>query len=148
MDLQPNHHQEATSSASASIVVRQQIPNQDSTSSVASTDAKTLRTSARVKAAKQKSKAKDQGKERETNNSEQLSSASAAQDTARITRATIKSKRSRESVVGKGKSNEVVEDAPSRASKRYAIDCHLPYTVTNLGFNPELAKVHYPPPPP
>ncbi|KAF9461243.1 hypothetical protein BDZ94DRAFT_1196596 [Collybia nuda] len=81
-------------------------------------DAKALRTSARVKAAKQKSKAKDQGKEHESTNSEQLSSASVTQDSVRITRATIKSKRSRESVVGKGKLTDLIDDTHPRTSKR------------------------------
>ncbi|RDB23948.1 Ubiquitin fusion degradation protein 4 [Hypsizygus marmoreus] len=124
MDLQPIQHQEATSSASASTTTRQQLPDQDSSSSAASEESKALRSSARVKAAKQKSKAKTKGKAKELDSttSEQLSSSSAAlpADTVvpRTTRATLKAKRSREPITGKGKSTEVSDEPILRTSKR------------------------------
>ncbi|TFK39907.1 hypothetical protein BDQ12DRAFT_517010 [Crucibulum laeve] len=105
MDLQPIHHQEATSSSSAST---HQLPDQDSSFPTTSTPSRPLRYSARVKAAKQKLNTTDKGKERETSTEEQEISASGTHSTdsssSRPVRATTHSKRSRDSVSkGKGK---------------------------------------------
>ncbi|KAG6869212.1 hypothetical protein C0993_009075 [Termitomyces sp. T159_Od127] len=122
MDLQPLHHQEATSSASAS-TARQQFDQP----SALSTDSKTLRSSARVKAAKLKSKQKSNDKDRDSAvQQSQLPSSSSAvslTDTvvSRTTRATTtKSKRSRESIPakGKGKANDLPEETVPRITRR------------------------------
>lgn len=121
MDLQPSHHQEATSSASVS-TARQQFDQP----SALSTDSKTLRSSARVKAAKLKSKQKCNDKDRDsTVQHSQLSSSSAVPltDTVvpRTTRATtLKSKRSRENIAakGKGKTNDSPEETALRTTRR------------------------------
>ncbi|KAG6890023.1 hypothetical protein C0992_003368 [Termitomyces sp. T32_za158] len=121
MDLQPLHHQEATSSASASTARRQ-----FDQPSALSTDSKTLRSSARVKAAKSKSKQKSNDKDRDsTVQHSQLPSSSAVSlpDTVvpRTTRATtLKSKRSRETISakGKGKANDLPEETALRTTRR------------------------------
>ncbi|KAG6902593.1 hypothetical protein C0995_014600 [Termitomyces sp. Mi166 len=119
MDLQPNHHQEVTSSASAS-TARRQLDQP----SALPTDSKTLRSSARVKAAKLKSKQKSNDKDRDST-VQQLPSSSAASLTdtvvSRTTRATtLKSKRSRETISAKGKAkaNDLPEEATPRTTRR------------------------------
>lgn len=123
MDLQPTHQQEATSSSSSSIAQQQQSLDQTS-SSTTTVDSKVLRTSARVKAAKQKSKTRGKGKEQQSTHPDQETPSSAVPTdnvTHRITRVTTnptKSKRSRETTSGKGKAKEVSEENLPRASKR------------------------------
>lgn len=126
MDLQPIHHQEATTSSSASSSTRIQLPDLDSSSSTTAADSRALRTSARVKAAKQKSKAKGKGKECDSIIPEQSSSSAAAlsADTSRAIRIP-RSKRFREAVVGATKTKESTDETFTRSSKRY-----LPSIVT------------------
>lgn len=119
MDIQPIHQQEATSSSSASTAPQDSLP----------TESKALRSSARVKAAKQKSKSKGKGKEREVNDIDQQPSASSsapstettattAATRSRATTGSAKQKRSREAAIGKGKGKEISEELPSRSVKR------------------------------
>lgn len=114
MDLQPIHNQEATTSASA--------PTSDLDFSTTAADYRALRTSARVKAAKQKSQAKGKGKERDSTNPEQSSSSTVTLSpdpvASRAIRATPRSKRSREAVVGKAKTNESPDETANRSNKR------------------------------
>lgn len=115
MDLQPIHNQEATSSSASS--------HQHSTAaSTPFSGSKVLRSSARVKAAKQKDNEK--GKDREL--AEQASSSFATLPLEPIpTRATrssqpFKSKQTRETdVKGKGKAKEPADEPSGQASKRY-----------------------------
>lgn len=124
MDLQPNHHQEATtsSSASTSTHTQLQVPDLDSSSSTTAADSRALRTSARVKAAKQKSQTKGKGKERDSTNLEQPSASTAAQSAdpvvSRTIRATPRTKRSREAVVGQTQTNESPDESVTRPGKR------------------------------
>ena len=126
MDLQPIHHQEATSSVNSS--TRSQFPQQDSSSSaVSSTETQNLRSSARVKAAKQKSQAKDKGKERNPTITHQQPSSHSVVESSEIvvprtTRATTnfsKPKRSRDKLVGKTKAKAVSDKSLPRTSKRF-----------------------------
>ena len=135
MDLQPTHYPEATSSASTSSAARPDIHNQDPATA---SETKVLRSSARVKAAKQKYKpqASEKAKECDSIPAGQLPSSSTAppNDTAppRATRAAAKSKRAREEVSGKGNATESAEEV-SRSNKRsIPIDCHLDSNHTNL----------------
>ncbi|KAG5340284.1 hypothetical protein C0989_002300 [Termitomyces sp. Mn162] len=152
MDLQPLHHQEATSSASTSTARRQL----DQPSAI-STDSKTLRSSARVKAAKLKSKQKSNEKDRDsTTQQSQLPSSSAASltDTVvlRSTRATtLKSKRSRETISGKGKGkvNDLPEEtAPrtTRRTRRVPSSASAPSTINESVLDPKGKKRAVPEP--
>ncbi|GLB41853.1 putative protein with domain Homologous to E6-AP Carboxyl Terminus with [Lyophyllum shimeji] len=151
MDLQPIHYQEATSSASASTTTGPH-PDQDQSSAVQS-DSKTLRSSARVKAAKQKSKAKSKPNDKErdqTLQDPQLLSSSAASLTdsllPRTTRATtLKSKRSREALSGKGKAkaNDTAEEPAPRSSKRTrrsTVSASTPLTINEPAADPKGKK--------
>ncbi|KAF8623233.1 hypothetical protein AX15_006467 [Amanita polypyramis BW_CC] len=115
MDLQPNHPQEATSNPSASVVNLQL----DSSTPSSLTESKNLRSSARVRAAKQNNKSKGKGKERDLSLSEQPSSAILSEpSTSRVTRSSsnsIRATRSKDSTSGKPKPKE---EASSRANKR------------------------------
>ncbi|KAG6812730.1 hypothetical protein H0H92_000947 [Tricholoma furcatifolium] len=118
MDLQPIHHQQAASSASAS-TSRQQ--DQDSTS--LPTDSKTLRSSARVKAAKQKPKHKSIDKDTAAPTQHPSSSSAPLTDTLvpRTSRSTtLKLKRSREALntKGKAKATDSLEETTSRTTRR------------------------------
>ncbi|KAG6909327.1 hypothetical protein DXG01_000927 [Tephrocybe rancida] len=147
MDLQPIHHQQATSSASASTARIQP----DHESPVLSTDSKTLRSSARVKAAKNKSKQKANDQDRDsTAHQSQLPSASAAPltDTVvpRTTRAsTLKSKRSCESlsVKGKAKANDSPEETlprTTRRTRRGTFSASAPLTINEPVSDPKGKK--------
>jgi E3 ubiquitin-protein ligase TRIP12 len=126
MDLQPNHQQEATSIPSAPSIPSfpqvQQHNQSFSSASSSSTESRALRSSARVKAAKQREIEKCKGKERELE-SDQLSAipSESISHTIRAITISSKSKRSRDQVSGKGKGKEVTDDQPSRPSKRYRI---------------------------
>ncbi|KAH7913854.1 hypothetical protein BJ138DRAFT_1177757 [Hygrophoropsis aurantiaca] len=93
----------------------QQLEHLPSTSTSSSVEARSLRSSARVKAAKQKEKEKDQEKNKEVESAEP-SSAAALSENTRGTRAT-RSKRTREDTTGKGKAKELSEESYA-ASKR------------------------------
>ncbi|KAF8637626.1 hypothetical protein AX17_002695 [Amanita inopinata Kibby_2008] len=137
MDLQPNHHQEATSSSSASVLSHSQL---DSTAATSSTESRHLRSSARVKAAKQNNKLKGKGKERDLSTSEQSSEPSAAPSTAetsstRITRSSsnsVRATRSKDSAFGKSKVKEVSEETASRPNKRARRDLHPQSTALTI----------------
>lgn len=124
MDLQPIHNQEATSSSSSQI---QHLVITEPSASSSTADSKALRSSARVKAAKQKEQ--DKGKDRDS--AEQATSSSAAQpllDSSISTRATrssqqaTRAKRARDTdVKGKGKAKDFADETTVRASKRQAL---------------------------
>ncbi|TFK51850.1 hypothetical protein OE88DRAFT_1679337 [Heliocybe sulcata] len=119
MDLQPTQHQEAISSASSS--------SQPQLSSSPSEAPRGVRSSARVKAAKQKEK--ENGKERDS--TEQSSSTAATSEATRATRAgNSSSKLKRERSTGKGKAKESADEA-SRASKRYVFVRRATFPTTN-----------------
>jgi len=112
MDLQPIHQPEATTTASTSERTLEQH-----TSSI-SAETRALRSSARVKAAKQKEK----GKEHESPGQPSSSTAQpdiVASRTPRSSTTLTKSKRTRDNIAGKGKAKEVSDESPPRASKRY-----------------------------
>ncbi|KAH9479473.1 E3 ubiquitin-protein ligase UPL3 [Psilocybe cubensis] len=120
MDLRPIQHQEATSSSSASTT--HPSHNQDSFSNTNS-ESKPVRSSARVKAAKNKAQISAQTKEF-TSISEQgpRASSSIPSETisTRNTRASpAKPNRSRESNSSKGKGKEVSQESSSRSTKRH-----------------------------
>jgi E3 ubiquitin-protein ligase TRIP12 len=101
MDLPPSHPQEVTASSSS-------LDNTDST------EPGPVRSSARVKAAKQKSQEKNQAKDRNLN-TEQSSSSSADPAASRGSQPNpTSSKRSRESAQGKGKAKETNEEPARR----------------------------------
>lgn len=118
MDLSPIHHQEATSSSSASNTLHQQ----QHLSPVTSSEPKSIRSSARVKAAKQKLQLSSKSKESETTNTEPEPGTSTgplesiSTRTARTSPA--KTSRLREGNTGKGKDKEVLPEASSRNHKR------------------------------
>ncbi|KAG6853894.1 hypothetical protein C0991_000359 [Blastosporella zonata] len=118
MDLQPIHQQQATSTPSA-----QSSTQQLQDSSALSTDSKTLRSSARVKAAKNKSKSKPTDTDRdETANTSQHPSTSAAPLTdtllLRSTRASTSKPKRPISAKGKAKDNETHEEPAPRTTRR------------------------------
>lgn len=113
MDLQPTQHPEAISSASPSSSQSTQPQPASSSSEIP----RGVRSSARVKAAKQKEKEK--GKERDS--TEQSSSSAATSDVSRPTRASNSAsvlKRARERSTGKGKAKESADEASARANKK------------------------------
>lgn len=133
MDLQPIHHPEAESSSSASTFLPHSTTNQES-STAASGEHKNLRTSARVKAAKQKSQAKGKGKELDSASTEELATsvvATGETSNSRNTRtatSNIRSKRIRETISAKGKTKEGADETPSRSSKR-CVACDEPNRI-------------------
>jgi hypothetical protein len=124
MDLQPSHQQAATSIPSAPSIPSfpqvQQHNQSFSSASSSSTESRALRSSARVKAAKQREIEKCKGKERESDQPSAIPSESISHTTRAIA-ISSKSKRSRDQVSGKGKGKEVFDDQTSRPSKRYRI---------------------------
>ncbi|KAG6833243.1 hypothetical protein H0H87_009864 [Tephrocybe sp. NHM501043] len=143
MDLQPIHHQQATSSASAS--TNRQL-NQDSPT--LSTDSKTLRSSARVKAAKYKSKQKSTDKDRDStaHQSQHPSTSAAPLKEPRTTRASVlKSKRSKEALSAKGKTkaNESSEETiptTTRRTRRGTVSASIPLTINEPVPDPKGKK--------
>ncbi|KAL0569563.1 Ubiquitin fusion degradation protein 4 [Marasmius crinis-equi] len=105
MDLQPSHTQEATSSSS------------HSTPDIDSSETKALRSSARVKAAKQKSQDKEQSSSGDPSAAEKQSSSSQQLPDSSISRAT-RAKRPREGTSGKGKAKETAEGSIRRRTRR------------------------------
>lgn len=114
MDLRAIHSQEATSSSSASTTQANQDGIQDTTPEL-----KSIRSSARVKAAKQKAQQSTEGRDRDSANPDQETPSPVAPAESISTRSVrtspVKTTRSRE---GKGKAKEVPQDSP-RNSKRY-----------------------------
>ncbi|KAI6024408.1 hypothetical protein EDC04DRAFT_252482 [Pisolithus marmoratus] len=119
MDLQPTHHLEAASSSSTTLP---QLPQSDlllvpnASTSTPITEQKPIRSSARVKAARQKEKERDQPKDRDSDSADQSAHPSWNPRSSKAT--TSKNKRSRESSAGKGKLKEA--DDSTRATKRFA----------------------------
>ncbi|KAG2011493.1 ubiquitin-protein ligase [Coprinopsis cinerea AmutBmut pab1-1] len=119
MDLEPIHSTEATSSR----ISTTQLPEQD-TSLPTNPDTRTLRSSTRSQAAKQKASAKGKGKERASTLAEQEQPTTVSDDTpvSRNTRAatsSAKGKRTKDSSAAKGKAKEIQsEDAPRSSAKR------------------------------
>lgn len=99
MDLTPSYHQEATASTSSTALDQDNVD----------ISAKPLRSSARVKAAKQKSQEKNQDKERDL--STEPSSSVLPAESSRGNRA---NKRTREQASGKGKAKEILTEEPRR----------------------------------
>ncbi|KXN92383.1 Ubiquitin fusion degradation protein 4 [Leucoagaricus sp. SymC.cos] len=124
MDIRPNHHPEAESSSSASTSHPLVTTHQESAASTASVEQKSLRTSARVKAAKQKSQTKGKGKDLDTASPEELATPAASTSetsnlrSTRSATSTIRTKRTRDTSSAKGKGKEVVDEALSRSNKR------------------------------
>jgi E3 ubiquitin-protein ligase TRIP12 len=129
MDLPSFHNQQATSSTSSSsshpsltLQVQQQFSIDHSTSFP---ESRALRSSARVKAAKQKELEKDNGKERDA--AEQASSSASSLPVDSISSRAIRSspaskhRRTRDTdVKGKGKAKDSSDESSARSSKRYA----------------------------
>jgi E3 ubiquitin-protein ligase TRIP12 len=117
MDLSSIHHQEATSSSSASNTHHQQH-----ISPATSLEPKPIRSSARVKAAKQKLQLSYKSKDSEPANTEPEPGTSAGASESVSTRSTrispAKTSRLREGNTGKGKDKEVISDASTRSHKR------------------------------
>ncbi|KAF9454223.1 hypothetical protein P691DRAFT_809767 [Macrolepiota fuliginosa MF-IS2] len=135
MDLQPIHHPEAESSTSASTILPHSTTYQESSTST-SGEHKTLRTSARVKAAKQKSQAKGKGKDLDNASAEETATSGATGETPnpRNTRAAIsitRNKRTKDTSSAKGKAKEAVDETPSRSNKRSrrTITSNQPLTI-------------------
>jgi hypothetical protein len=124
MDLRPIHHPEAESSSSVPTALPQPTTHQESSTASLSGEHKSLRTSARVKAAKQKSQAKGKGRDLDSASIEEHASSSLAigensnSRNNRSTASTIKNKRTRDLTSAKGKDKEAVEEIPSRSNKR------------------------------
>ncbi|KAG7094023.1 hypothetical protein E1B28_007645 [Marasmius oreades] len=129
MDLQPSQLQEATASSSTS------IPDIDSS------ETKTLRSSARVKAAKQKSLDKEQTSSGEAIPVEKQSSSSGQHlPDSSISRGT-RAKRPREGVTGKGKAKETTEGTSRRKTRRNAnTTSNPPLTIQELTKDPKGKK--------
>jgi E3 ubiquitin-protein ligase TRIP12 len=116
MDLSPIRNQEATSSSSASNT------QQFHPSSATTSEPRPIRSSARVKAAKQKLQLSSKSKDSEQTNTEQepgISVGAPESISLRTTRTSpAKTSRLREETTGKGKDKEVFSEAPSRSHKR------------------------------
>lgn len=126
MDYQPIHQQEATSSSVSLQPLESEQAHFPSTSTPVSTiDSKPIRSSARVKAAKQKEKEREQAKDREGDSAEQSVAvpSESTRETRSITQA--KSKRPREGSSGNGKFKESSEET-ARVSKSRAHRATLP----------------------
>jgi len=126
MDLLPIHYQEATSSSSASNVHHQQEHFSPATSS----EPKPIRSSARVKAAKQKLQLSSKSQDSEPTNTEPEPGTSAGPPESISTRTArtspAKTSRLREGHTGKGKDKEVLPEASSRSHKR---SVHFRYQI-------------------
>ena len=122
MDLSPIRHQEATSSSSAS---NTQQPHLTSATSL---ESRPIRSSARVKAAKQKLQLSSKSKDSEQINTEQEPGTSVGAPESislRTTRTSLaKTSRLREENTGKGKDKEVFSEPPSRSNKRSVVLCY------------------------
>lgn len=101
------HQQEASSSSSS-----QPVHQSSFASASTSSEPRTLRSSARVKAAKEK------GKDKERELGEQVPTASESPRTTRII-PTLLNKRARVSSTSKGKGKDSSEDTPVRPSKKF-----------------------------
>ncbi|KAI6126477.1 ubiquitin-protein ligase [Pisolithus croceorrhizus] len=118
MDLQPTYHLEAASSSSTT---PSQLPQSDllqvsnTSTSTPAFEQKPIRSSARVKAAKQKEKERDIPKDKDSDSADQSAFPSGNPRSSKAT--TSKNKRSRESSAGKGKLKEPTDDS-TRAIKR------------------------------
>ena len=128
MDLRQIQHTEATSSASASTAPH---PSQDSHSATTS-ESKPIRSSARVKAARQKAQTSDQVKDRDSSNPVQAGETSATPlesiSTRNLRTSSSKVNRSRENITGKGKGRELPVESSTRSPKRYA--ARLTYPIS------------------
>lgn len=145
MDLQPIHHPEAESSSSASTLLPHSTTHQESSTSP-SGEPKVLRTSARVKAAKQKSQAKGKGKDLDNTGAEEQATfgATAETSTSRNTRtatSNVRNKKTRDTSSGKGKAKETVDETPSRSNKRCVACDELNRTAVADGVCFPLAHV-------
>jgi E3 ubiquitin-protein ligase TRIP12 len=125
MDLRPIQHPEATSSSSTSNA----HPGHDS-HSVTASETKPIRSSARVKAAKQKAQTSDQSKDRDSSNPDQpgttaLTTPLESISTRNARVSPTKVNRFRESNTGKGKARELPQESFTRHSKRCASLPHL-----------------------
>ncbi|KAF9269116.1 hypothetical protein L218DRAFT_851812 [Marasmius fiardii PR-910] len=129
MDLQPSQLPGATASSSTS------IPDLESP------ETKTLRSSARVKAAKQKSLDKEQTSTGEVISSERQSSSSGQHlPDSSISRGT-RTKRPREGTSGKGKAKETTEGTSRRRTRRNAnTTSNLPLTIQEPVKDPKGKK--------
>ncbi|KAF5361746.1 hypothetical protein D9756_002251 [Leucocoprinus leucothites] len=156
MDSQPVHHPEAESSSSVSTALPQPTTHQDPSTSSVPGEYRSLRTSARVKAAKQKSQVKGKGKELDTTGAEELVASLAATGETSNTRntrsavTTIKSKRTRDTNSAKGKGKEIVDETPSRSNKRSrrTATTNTPLTINEPVKDPKGKKRAAPEPAP
>lgn len=131
MDYQPIYQQEATSSSVSLQPLESEQAHFPSTSaSVSTIDFKPIRSSARVKAAKQKEKEREQAKDREGDSAEQSVAvpSESTRETRSITQA--KSKRPREGSSGNGKFKESSEET-ARVSKRCGRHVLAPIDIFN-----------------
>ena len=126
MDLSPIHHQEATSSSSASNTHHQPQHFSPATSS----EPKPIRSSARVKAAKQKLQLSSKSKDSEPTNTEpelETSTGPLESISTRSARSSpAKTSRLREGNTGKGKDKEIIPEVSSRSHKR---SVHFRYQI-------------------
>ncbi|KAG1850714.1 hypothetical protein F4604DRAFT_1907303, partial [Suillus subluteus] len=126
MDYQPIHQQEATSSSvSLQPLESEQAQFPLTSASVSTIDSKPIRSSARVKAAKQKEKEREQAKDREGDSAEQ--SVAVPSESTRETRSATqaKNKRPREGSSGNGKFKESSEET-ARVSRSRVHRATLP----------------------
>ena len=131
MDLSPIRYQEATSSSSASNTQQPHL------SSATSLESRPIRSSARVKAAKQKLQLSSKSKDSEqTNTDQELGTSVGVPESIslRTTRTSpAKTSRLREENTGKGKDKEVFSEPLSRSNKRSVPS--VIRSVLNLGFH-------------
>ena len=129
MDLSSIHHQEATSSSSALNTHHQQH-----LSPATSSEQKPIRSSARVKAAKQKLQLSSKSKDSEPTNIESEPGTSTGPPESISTRSTrtspVKTNRLRE---GKGKDKEVFSESSSRSKRSVFVAIR---SDLDLGFHP------------
>ncbi|THU92737.1 hypothetical protein K435DRAFT_671560 [Dendrothele bispora CBS 962.96] len=103
----------------------------------------TLRSSARVKAAKQKSQERYQAKDRNLNTDQQTPSSSADSPTSR---GNPSSKRSRESAQGKGKGKDTNEEPPRRRTRRSGVSSNTSLSINEPVRDPKGKKRAVPEP--
>lgn len=113
MDRQSGHHPEAESSSSASTALSHPPTHPEPSES------KSLRTSARVKASKQKFQAEGKGKEFDIAGIEEFVSGETSHSrNTRSAAPTIKNRRSKDTTSVKGKGKEIVDETLPRSHKR------------------------------
>lgn len=160
MDLQPIQHQEAASSSSTSTAQPHPTTQPDSSTPAIFAEPKNLRTSARVKAVKQKFQAKGKGKDPDYAAVEEPIASTVAtgetsnfrnpRTTATTPSSSSRNKRTRDTISVKGKSKEVIDEIYSRNTKRArrTVASNAPLTINEPVKDPKGKKRAAPEPAP